>query len=840
MAIGTNSFRGEVPLVTPRALPDNAAQLAMNARLQTGDLESWRQFLLTQALANTGTVRTIHLMNDIWLSWNDQVDVARGLIPGDTTYRTFLTCPSLYGRPQFTNYALASTGAAPYPVTTRPLGVDAPEVAPTLAVGVDTSDAANFTVDVLDEGDRLAEDWISYGGSPHLGDSSVQQNATYGNPAQPSYLVIFGRNAGVPAVLYRDFGVANAAAIQMEFRFMFRQAVGGNTWRQMVAKMANTQAGQGVLVSYATGGTFNIATSGGWNTTSASALVSDNGGDPAFDTWFRCRIGMIRNADNTQTVTATLLTDADVVLATVTTTNTFDVGGFCGFVGETGQDDSDSGFFTYHDHIHVTASGTLGYAPVNTATAYVFTYENDLAQQSAPSPVTETILRPDGVSVTVTTPTTLPTGYSVYGIVNKIIYRLVSGIGGTVFKKVASIPVATADYLDVLADEETGPEVLESDDWDLPPAELEGIIALPNDCMAGFFKNQLCFSAQGFPHAWPVKFRLTVDTDIVAIANIDTTVVVGTKSFVYTATGQAPGAYSMSQPGEAQSCVSKLGMKYLDGVGVVFPSPDGYQVCRGSAGAVDNLTAKTFTRRQWEALNPSSIIAAVHDGVLHWFYDNDALQPPLWLDTFTGTGGSGIYSHAQDTPINGSSWTLNGTDSEAVLSGSGSARVPAASASASGADTYFNRVGPTPFPIYLESGWRLELDVTVNNLTEVFFTTAWCVFTLFADDSQTVITFKPTTAAGALPVVTIASGNPVVSTDYTLVRGANRLSIVFTNEGYTLTLNDVEHASVETVNATIAPTQLRFKLGVDWSGGAPVAGGSGTLDRAAIYGQFLT
>src|SRR4030095_12924540 len=105
--------------------------------------------------------------------------------------------------------------------------------------------------------------------------------------------------------------------------------------------------------------------------------------------------------------------------------------------------------------------------------------------------------------------------------------------------------------------------------------------ALPNNCMAGFFRNQLCFSAQGFPHAWPVKYRKTTDTDIVAINNIDTTVVVGTKSFVYTATGSSPDAYSMSKPGEAQSCCSKRGMVYLDGVGVVFPSPDGWQRCAG-------------------------------------------------------------------------------------------------------------------------------------------------------------------------------------------------------------------------------------------------------------------
>ena len=77
MKFSIASFRGEAPLVTPRALPENAAQEATNCRLQTGDLESWRQFLLSKTLANTGTVQTIYLLNGAWLSWNAQVDVAR-------------------------------------------------------------------------------------------------------------------------------------------------------------------------------------------------------------------------------------------------------------------------------------------------------------------------------------------------------------------------------------------------------------------------------------------------------------------------------------------------------------------------------------------------------------------------------------------------------------------------------------------------------------------------------------------------------------------------------------------------------------------------------------------
>src|ERR1041385_8081586 len=115
MRVAVNSFRGEVPRVTPRALPDNAAQVATNARLLTGDLEAWRQFALEKVLANSpGPVKTIYKLKDVWLSWGADVNAARGAVAGDTTYRTFLTGPDVYDRPQFTNYAMATSGPEPY------------------------------------------------------------------------------------------------------------------------------------------------------------------------------------------------------------------------------------------------------------------------------------------------------------------------------------------------------------------------------------------------------------------------------------------------------------------------------------------------------------------------------------------------------------------------------------------------------------------------------------------------------------------------------------------------------------------------------------------------------
>jgi hypothetical protein len=617
-----DSFRGEAPRVTPRALPDSAAQAAVNARLLTGDLTAFKQFLAVHGLANPGPARTISRLNGAWMSWESDVDVARGTTPGDTTFRTYLTGPDQYAEPRFTTYALATTGAEPYPVTTRPLGVPAPETPPTTTVGVDPT-ATTFSVNMLDEGDSLATDWVA---SPLIvGHRSAVQDAGVGNPL-PSYKLVGQDNAGSPAYAYRNFGIASAVVISASMDFMFD----AGPYAQMIFLVGATADGAGLGVSEASS----------WSSIGVSALAINNVGALASGTWYTVTVNIVANTDGTRSVTGALY-QGSTQLASVSATSTAAIGGYCGFVYETTY----TGAGVYYDNILVQASGSTGYVPTNLATSYVYTYVNDLAQESAPSLPSGTILRPDGVVVTVDTPTTLSSGASGYSITAKRIYRAVTGSGGTAYQFVAEIPLATTSYLDTLTDAELG-EVLASDLWALPPDDLRGILALPNGIMAGFSKNQLCLSAQNHPHAWPVEYRLNTDTDIVAIGNVDTTVVIGTKSFVYIAGGNDPANFSMGKSDVPYACVSKRSLAYLSGIGVAFAGPDGLMVVAG-VGQVRNITETAFTRRQWQALVPSSITAAAHNDIYFMFYDTGSVKGGYAIDMKpTGFGIMQLGFHA--------------------------------------------------------------------------------------------------------------------------------------------------------------------------------------------------
>lgn len=193
---------------------------------------------------------------------------------------------------------------------------------------------------------------------------------------------------------------------------------------------------------------------------------------------------------------------------------------------------------------------------------------------------------------------------------------------------------------------------LESANFDPPPADLQGIIALPNQIMAGFVGNTLYLSAQGHPQAWPQEFALPTDSPIVAIAAIDTTVVVLTQAQPYTAYGATPDSFVMTKEEIIQGCTSKRGVVYQRGLGVLYPSTDGYYAY-GGQGQIRRITEQLFTLREWLPLNPQSIIAAVHQSIVFFWYDNGTTKSGYMLDADpSGFGLVEVDFHAIAAAIN--------------------------------------------------------------------------------------------------------------------------------------------------------------------------------------------
>lgn len=134
-------FEGIAPKVPARYLGPGQAQIALNCPTFSGSLRPLKDLgasLLT--LPKSGTPQTIYrfgqdVVSDTqyWFHWDEDVDVCRGQIAGDTSEWTFYTGD---GAPKATYAALATSGPE-YPAASRALGLPAPTVAPAVAVSGD-------------------------------------------------------------------------------------------------------------------------------------------------------------------------------------------------------------------------------------------------------------------------------------------------------------------------------------------------------------------------------------------------------------------------------------------------------------------------------------------------------------------------------------------------------------------------------------------------------------------------------------------------------------------------------------------------------------------------------
>lgn len=253
--------------------------------------------------------------------------------------------------------------------------------------------------------------------------------------------------------------------------------------------------------------------------------------------------------------------------------------------------------------------------------SYAYTYVSVNQEEGAPRVASLTVDVGPGQPVAITGMDAAPFGS--YNISTKRIYRTATIGGTTSYYLVAEIPVGMTNFTDYVDAASIGEEI-PSIDWDMPPSDLEGLMKLDNGVLAGWSKNQLCFSYPYQPHAWPTSYRKTLDFDIVGGASFGNTVVAITEENPTMVTGIEPRAMSDVGIEINQGCTSKRGVASVGGAGIVYPSPDGLIFV--SMSGARNITEQTISRDDWQALDPTSFNACVHNGKYFCFYDNGTTQ----------------------------------------------------------------------------------------------------------------------------------------------------------------------------------------------------------------------
>lgn len=367
----------------------------------------------------------------------------------------------------------------------------------------------------------------------------------------------------------------------------------------------------------------NIVRWNGWNNAVYSQIQEVTAGplNNLEDVWLTCDLVAERTSPTTANLTVSLRTKDGAT--TFIDNQTYEIptdGDYIGFRYNASSNMNDS-FWLDNVSFIVTPgvpNNTTGAISTN-FTNYVFTYVNELGEEGPPSPVSRVVQVGEGVTVTVTLDVSDPD--SEYGIVSKRLYRAVTGEGTTEYQFIEELDLDDAEYSDTKKDEDLG-EILITVDWDLPPSDGHSIIALPNGIMMMASKNQIVPSVINRPHAYPQPYRLNTDSDVVAIAAIDSTVVVGTETSPYVVVGSDPANLSMTKFEQRQACVSKRSMVSIRQYGIIYASPDGLVAING-AGNLTLITEPYFTREEWQAIEPEKIIAFAHDDRYFAFFDGE-------------------------------------------------------------------------------------------------------------------------------------------------------------------------------------------------------------------------
>jgi hypothetical protein len=244
---------------------------------------------------------------------------------------------------------------------------------------------------------------------------------------------------------------------------------------------------------------------------------------------------------------------------------------------------------------------------------YTVTFINTFGEESQPGPTTEVVGYSDQVYDLSNLPQpSAPGDKPPYETIR--IYRTVSGLtGNTGFYKVVDLDVGQTDYSDNFSHAiVTGNVPMESTAWSVPPADLQGLVSMPNGILVSWKDNDLYFSENYRPHAWPSEYMLSVDFPIVGLGVFGNTCVVATTGNAYMVSGVKSNSMTLAKIGEPLPCLSRRSIVSTP-VGIIWATERGLaQVGPGGASVVSE---GFITREEWQNdYDPSNIRATLRGG----------------------------------------------------------------------------------------------------------------------------------------------------------------------------------------------------------------------------------
>lgn len=299
---------------------------------------------------------------------------------------------------------------------------------------------------------------------------------------------------------------------------------------------------------------------------------------------------------------------------------------------------------------------------VDETRAYVYTFVNQWGEESAPSPASV----PDTGDITGTwaltgMDTTYPGSLTPSTIDKTRIYRTVTGQRSVDYRFVAELDPPAATYNDTQSvDVVSLNESLPSLGWELPPQGLQGIVNMANGIMVGFKDRDVYFSEPFRPHAWPVEYIRSVESDIVGIGVYQNGAVICTTSNPYVATGTTPESIALTRLDDVEPCQNFRSI--VNGLeGVMYTSQNGL-ILVNQSGAF-NVTQPLITRNEWrDDYSPATAQCSTDGSRMLTFTDTNMgwiFTPHEPLGHLVKLGGFTDVQSVQSDPFTGEAYIIS-------------------------------------------------------------------------------------------------------------------------------------------------------------------------------------
>ena len=660
-------FLGTAPKNASELLPDTAAQASRNTKLYSGDLIPYPTPTIVANTGKTGALQTLYALREPgtgtlkWLSWATDVAIATPAADESAEQRFYYTGD---GAPKVSTYALATAGAGPYPSGYYDLGLPLPTLQPTAVATIFT--AVSSSTFARDAGNNVT----LVTASPHNLKSGAMATISGFSYRTGTY----SQTGTTITVTINDHGLASGADVYLEF----------TTGTAVANRFTVTVTGTN---------TFTVAAS-------VSASTSGN------CRWDIRDLNITAEVTVVDSTTITYFSPGPQVATTSSSDGKVDLGG---------QIQARNYLYTWYTPWDEESIGSEPSEPLFIKEGQIVTISNLPTAPPAgdnfirgirlyrtlagttdadyfrlrtlwfPNTVT-TVQRDMGVSrVTLLHPHNLLvddrfkisgasassfdiTGGVVTTVVDQYTFEYAQAGADTI-----SLASTGTLYYDVSEDPPDDParywgdggysftddfnyrsllNTLASNDYDPPPAGLQGLVVFRNNIFAGFIGNDLYFSEPGTYHAWPTKFKRSFEANIVGLAAIAGDLLVLTDGYPYILSGNDPAVLSQARLSSRYPCTSRRSIVETS-FGVVWATHDGLAVFAPSV-AGQLLTRRVHASDTWNtALDPATLVGVMYkdtyiashstasivfeneEKVGPSFVDNDFAFTAAWYDSLT-------------------------------------------------------------------------------------------------------------------------------------------------------------------------------------------------------------